>query len=251
MANQPKKVSSDSSRTQIVVAVIGVVGVVIAAGLTNLDKIVGKNTPIPPITVTPAPVTDKSQGNEIVVDFAAVDTATAPGHLVAAYPYLHQMGISIEKLVPEGSQVALINNLAMYQGAAARPTTSQNFLTQIGTGNALASFTLKFSESLVSVSFIRPVLYAATESGITHPAWSAHALDVNGREISSHREELTKCLPKKKCTEVPARFYILRAPGFDDIYAIRFDSDPRSDGKPFAAFSAVLIERLTMTHREK
>lgn len=251
MANQPKKVSSNSSRTQIVVAVIGVVGAVIAAGLSNWDKIVGKNTSIQSGTVMSAPETDKPQGTEIIVGFAGVDTATAPGHLVAAAPYLHQMGISIEKLVPEGSQVALINNLAMYRGRAARPTTSQNFLTQIGTGNALASFTLKFSESFVSVSFIRPVLYAATESGITHPAWSAHALDVNGREISSHREELTRCLPIKNCTEVPARSYILRAPGFDDISAIRFDSDPRLDGKPFAAFSAILIEQLTMTHREK
>lgn len=115
MANQPKKVSIDSSRTQIVVAVIGVVGVVIAAGLANWDKVVGKNTSIPPVTVTPTLVTDKSQGNEIIVDFASVDTATAPGHLVAADPYLHEMGISIEKLVPEGSQVALINNLRVCQ----------------------------------------------------------------------------------------------------------------------------------------
>lgn len=161
------------------------------------------------------------------------------------------MEISIEKLTPEGSQVVLINNLAMYQGRAARPTTSQNFLTQIATGNIPASFTLKFSEALVSVSFIRPVLYAATESGVTHPAWSAHALDVNGREVSSHREELTRCWPKMNCTEVPAQTYILRAPGFSGIRAIRFDSDPRLDGKPFAGFSAILIERLTLARQQK
>lgn len=45
MANQPKKASSDSSRTQIVVAVIGLVGVVIAAGFANWDKIIDKNPP--------------------------------------------------------------------------------------------------------------------------------------------------------------------------------------------------------------
>jgi hypothetical protein len=33
---------------------------------------------------------------------------------------------------------------------------------------------------------------------------------------------------------------------FDLIAALRFDSDPRLDGKPFAAFSAILIERLTL-----
>src|SRR5687767_834615 len=125
MADQPKKASGDNSRTQIVVAVIGVVGVVIAAGLTNWDKIVGKNTPDSSGTVGPTLITERSQGSEISVDFSGVDTLTAPGHLVAAKPYLHKMGISIETLTPEGSQVVLINNLdmyRMYRGGGVRPT---------------------------------------------------------------------------------------------------------------------------------
>jgi hypothetical protein len=48
------------------------------------------------------------------------------------------------------------------------------------------------------------------------------------------------------CEYVPAHEYTLHAPGFNPIVAIRFDSNPQLDGKPFAAFDAILIERLTL-----
>ena len=147
---------------------------------------------------------------------------------------------------PQASQIVLINNRALYRGQAVIPTTSQNILTQVNTNNGPASFTLTFSQPFASVRFVRPTLYPATKSGITHPAWSAHALDTAGRELSSQSEDLTRSF-----VVVPARAYTLTAPGFDGISAIRFDSDPRLNGKPFAAFSAVLIERLTMTRRGK
>jgi hypothetical protein len=38
----------------------------------------------------------------------------------------------------------------------------------------------------------------------------------------------------------------LRAPAFELISALRFESDPRLNGQPFAGFSAILIERLTL-----
>lgn len=193
----------------------------------------------------------QSVPDEVVVDFPWVDTVSAPGYTVAAAPYLHGVGISVVDVTPPGSEVILVNNRGLYGGQAVRPTTSQNILTQINTGSDPASFTLKFSEAFESVSFIRPALYASTESGITHPAWSAHALDANGREVSSQREELTRCWPKKGCTEVAAQPYTLRAPGFDGIRAIRFDSDFRLNGKPFAAFSAILIERLSFIRQRK
>ena len=184
--------------------------------------------------------------DEVVVDFPSVDTASAPGYTVAAAPYLHGVGISIAEMKPQASQIVLINNRALYQGQAVIPTTSQNILTQVNTNNGPASFTLTFSQPLASVRFVRPTLYPVTKSGITHPAWSAHALDTVGRELSSQSEDLTRSF-----VVVPARAYTLTAPGFDGISAIRFDSDPRLNGKPFAAFSAVLIERLTMTRRGK
>jgi hypothetical protein len=175
----------------------------------------------------------------VVVDFPWVDTASAPGYAVAAAPYLHGVEISIAAKMPQTSEVVLINNRALYQGAAVHPTTSQNLLTQITTTNVPASFTLVFSRPLDSLSFIRPALYAATKSGITHPAWSAHAFNVAGHELSSQGEDLIRSFD-----DVSARRYELRAPGFDGIVAVRFNSDPRLNGKPFAAFSAILIERL-------
>lgn len=182
-----------------------------------------------------------SSAKTTVADFSRVDTRTAPGHIVAAGPYLHDFGISVADLKPEGTKVVLINNLAVYQGDAVRPTTSQNFLTQVDTTNAPASFTLVFSEPIDSLIFTRPALYPATDSGITHPAWSAHALDAAGRELSLQSEGITRSFEN-----VPAQRYTLRRPGFDRIAAVRFDSDPRLEGKPFAAFSAILIEQLTL-----
>ena len=86
-------------------------------------------------------------------------------------------GISVTDIQPAGSEIVLVNNRGLYQGAAVAPTTSQNLITQVNTGNVPASFTLKFAEPARSASFTRPALYPATKSGITHPAWSVHALD--------------------------------------------------------------------------
>ena len=97
-----------------------------------------------------------------------------------------------------------------------------------------------------SASFTRPALYPATNSGITHPAWSVHALDADGNELSSQSEALTRSF-----VDVPAVQYVLRSPGFAPIAALRFESDPRLNGKPFAAFSAIMIERLTLVREPK
>lgn len=212
--------------------------------------------PTPDRQATPAPIassesarpssTPAPAANEVVVEFPEVDTNTAPGHTVAALPYLHRLGISVTDMQPATSEIVLINNRGLYQGAAVLPTSSQNLLTQVNTGNVPASFTLKFAQPARSISFTRPALYPATESGITHPGWSAHALDAEGRELSSQSEGLTRCWPPAGCKDVPAVVYALRAPAFELISALRFESDPRLNGQPFAGFSAILIERLTL-----
>lgn len=209
-----------------------------------VEQLKSEKIPLEKIAIAKAII--EPHPNEVVVYFPWVDTASAPGNTVAAAPYLHGVRISIAGMKPQASEIVLINNRALYQGKAVKPTTSQNILTQVNTNNGPASFTLTFSEPFASVSFVRPALYPDTDSGITHPAWSAHALDAAGRELSSQSEDLTRSF-----SDVPARTYTLTAPGFGGISAIRFDSDPRLNGKPFAAFSAVLIEQLTMTHRDK
>lgn len=229
----------------VIVPIIGSGGVIaIIVALLN------RPPPIPQSPV-PSPRVEQlkaSSTREILVDFSAVDTHTAPGMTVAAAPYLHkvQLRISVGTLAPKGSELVLINNRALYDGNAMQPTTSQNILTQTGTRNAPASFTLIFAEPLDRVTFTRPALYPATGSGITHPAWSAYGLDAAGRQLSAQSEGIIKSYK-----DVPARTYVLTAPGFEGIAAVRFDSDPRLDGVPFAAFSALLIERLTLIRRGK
>lgn len=185
-----------------------------------------------------------SSSGEVVVGFSGVNIASTSDFTVAALPYLHDAGITVEEMKPHSSELLLVNNRAIYGGQAIHPTWSQNFLTQGSTGNTQASFTLKFTKPLQRLSITRPMLYAATKSGITHPAWSAHALDATGVELSSVSEGLTRSF-----SDVPSQIYTLVAPGFRGIKAVRFDSDPRLNGEPFAAFSTVMIERLTLISR--
>ena len=190
----------------------------------------------------------KAASGETVVSFAEVDTGSAAPFIVSSAPYLKKAGISVVEIQPAGSEVVLINNRGLYEGKGVFPTASQNFLTQVNTKNEPASFTLRLSAPAQSVTFMRPRLYPYTESGITHPAWSAHALDAGNNELSSQSESLTRRMPSrdgKSADDVPAQTYALRAPGFSPIVAVRFDSDPRLNGKPFAAFSAILIEQMT------
>lgn len=201
------------------------------------------NTTVHSVSSTTTP--DPSTGG-VVVDFSAGNNAPPPRYLAAAAPYLKKSGVSIEAVNPPESRVVFVNNLGLYEGKAIRPTTSQNFLTQIDTSNVPATFKLVFSEPLESVSFTRPNLYADTRSGVTHPSWSAHALDTNGQEVASVSEGLTRSFDAKE----PAT-YTLRAPGFEGIAAVRFHSDPQLNGKPFAAFSTLLIERLTIARQRK
>ncbi len=181
---------------------------------------------------------------KVAVHFSGIDTASAPKYTVAAAPYLYRFGISVERTSPQGSEVVVVNNRALYQGNAVKPTISQNIMTQANTNNEPSSFTLRFSEPIASVRFVRPALFPATSSGVTHPAWSARAFDADDRELSSQSEGLIRSF-----SDVPARVYTLIAPSLKGISTVRFESDPRLDGKPFAAFSAVLIEDLTASRR--
>jgi hypothetical protein len=178
---------------------------------------------------------------DTVVDFLHV-TIAAP---VPAQPILKKYGIEIVKVEPASSKIVLVPHSALYGYAAVVPTMSPNFLTQVDTGNVPASFTLVFSDPLVTFSFVRPDLYRATESGISFPAWVATALDAQGRQLSSVSEALLRSIPAIP-GDISAQTYRLRTPNFDRIAAVRFDSDPRLNGVPFAGFSAILIEGMAL-----
>ena len=201
----------------------------------------------------PAPNTSPSATanpatREIVIGFADIDTGSVAPFTVSAAPYLRNEGVTVEELIPAKSELVLVNNRGLYEGKGVFPTVSQNFLTQVNTGNVPAAFTLRLRTPAQQVTFMRPRLYPYTASGVTHPAWNARALDAQGNELSSQSESIIRRLPSRDAAgedDVPAQNYTLRAPGFAPITAVRFESDPRLNGVPFAAFSTILIERIT------
>jgi hypothetical protein len=225
-----------------VAAATAFVGLVVAAIIVwQSPKVETKSAATvsaPPATARPAAPT----GTDIVVDLSQVDTG---GKTVAARPYLKDYGISVADVVPPTAGIIVANNRAIYDGAAIRPTVSQNFLMQVETGNGPASYTLRFDRPVDTFKFVRPQLFRDTDSGITHPAWTATALDANGRPLSSQSEVLLRS-HAVRVGDTSAQTYVLRSPGFEPIAAVRFESDPRLDGKPFAAFSALVIEQITL-----
>jgi hypothetical protein len=175
------------------------------------------------------------------LDFNQAPAATAAGYSVAAEPYLLRAADSIRIIAraPEAAKIVFVNNLGLYAGRAVVPTRSENFLTLTETGNAAASVTMEFAAGVESVSFRIPRLFAATQSGVTFPAWTATALGADGTVLSTHSEAM-----RRRFGDIPEEDVTLVAPGFAPIKCLRFDSDPRLNGVPFAGFSAVLIESL-------
>lgn len=189
----------------------------------------------------PPPIAGTS--NAIALDFSRAEAGGPPRYAVVADPYLrdNQIAVSVSARMPADSRIVFVNNLGLYAGRAVTPTVSQNFLTQIDTDNVPASFTLKFAKPLSSLTFMVPKVYPATESGVTFPAWRAIAFAASGAELSSASEALTR-----RFADVPSRTYTLTAPAFEGIASVEFQSDPNLNGRPFAGFSAILIEQITL-----
>jgi hypothetical protein len=238
---RPSETTKRSAGIRRPILVGALVLVLAGVALAAAWRVVAPPPGSPPASVAaPAPAAAPGESR---LAFGSVDTASAPQFMVAADPFLHEapIRISVTDKDPPQSRIVLMNNLGLYEGKAVAPTVSQNLLTQMNTGNVPAAFTLTFAKPLKSMTFMVPKVYPATESGITFPAWRAVALSSSGQELSSVGEGLTR-----RFADVPAQTYALRAPAFDGIAAVQFFSDPRLDGVPFAAFSAILIEQIAL-----
>lgn len=167
---------------------------------------------------------------QTVLNFDSVNASS--GACVSAESYLNSFGITLSGVTP-GTTVSIVDSTKLYNGAAAVAPSMPNLLTQCGSNDPV-TFTLNFPNSLSSVSFTRAKLLAGP-SGITHPQWSAHAFDSQGKELATAGEALISSFQ-----DVPAKTFTLNGPG---IVSLRFDSN----NQHFAAFSAVLIDDLTLT----
>jgi len=174
-----------------------------------------------------------------ISDFGSFPAELGTDRFIPAERYLRQgaVPVTIRDVFPASSQVAFFSTAKLYEGRAVTPSISGNVLTQIDTGNVPASFTIELPQPASRVRFLIPRLFAATESGITFPAWKATALSASGEEIDTAEDELVRSF-----TDVPEKFFEVRSSDGRGIAAVRFDSDPNLYGRPFAAFSALLIE---------
>ena len=196
-----------------------------------------------------------------VVDLSQVQVRAAD-HMVAAAPTLKKYGISVVAQSPDAAVPVILNNTGLYGGRAADPAVSENFLTQYDAQpfTAPISFTLQFNRPARAVVLVRSALWAATCSGITHPAWTAQAYDATGVEIARTDEILTRAIPpfdpadaSKPCPFAqafppggPAATYRLEAKGGRMISRLKITSDYRLDGQPFAGEQAALIEQMQL-----
>ena len=90
--------------------------------------------------------------------------------------------------------------------------------------------------------FYRAALWAATSSGVTHPAWNAHAFDLGGQDIASVEEPLLGSFG-----DVPAALFVLKSTNGALIHRVKITSDFRDQrGRPFAGFQALLINEIDL-----
>ena len=193
-----------------------------------------------PLESAPQPAPPIKPGAVVqVADFNAMPARLGIDKYVPAERYLKQgaVPVTVRDVVPSTSEITFFSTATLYEGRAVTSTVSDNVLTQFNTGNVPASFTLSFPLPLKRVRFLIPRLFAATESGVTFPAWTAIALDEARREVDRKGRELIGSY-----TDIPEQFVQLQSPHGRPITSVRFESDPNLNGRPFAAFSALLIE---------
>jgi len=127
---------------------------------------------------------------ETHIDFGDI-AVPGPDYVVAAEAYLKRLGISVPARVPETARIIITSSLGLYQGRAAEAGKTEHFLTLTAEGeSAPVSFTMAFDKPPRRVGLVRARLWGATSSGVTHPRWSAEALDSSGNVIDKIEERL-------------------------------------------------------------
>lgn len=173
------------------------------------------------------------------------DIAVPEGdHVIAAGPYLRRFGVSISARSPDNALVVIRSNVGLYEGQAANPISSEHFLTEeANPATAPISFTLSFDRPVTEVRLLRAELWAATESGVTHPAWKATAFDASDKVVATASEELLR-----SWDTVPATWHVIKVSDGRTIARLRIESDFRLEGRPFAGFQSVLIQEIDLVH---
>jgi hypothetical protein len=150
--------------------------------------------------------------------------------------YLAGFGITISNATL-GTRLEAISENSFSGNELPLPMSLPNLFTQVGSSQPV-TFSLYFATSLQSFSFSRVGLTTNGPSGISHPAWTASALDGSGNVLESVSEPLLFSLGN-----IPPRTFTLYGNG---IASVRFDSDSQQS----AAFAAVLLDDLVLDANE-
>ena len=170
-----------------------------------------------------------------------------PDYLIAAAPYLRRFGVSLLSSFPATARLVIISNTGLYGGQAVESDESQHFLTIMSDPPAAPiGYTLGFDHPVSAVKLLRPVLWAATASGVSHPAWTAYALDKSDAVIAQTHEGISARYHLHE--KVPASWHVLQPTQGKLIAGLRIIADDRKDGVFYAGTQSALFEEIQLVH---
>ena len=166
----------------------------------------------------------------ILIDFDLLNTSAGAVGGTLLSNYLVGYGITLSN-VTDGTEMEAANTNSVTGSIQVEVPSAPNFFTQAGLDQPV-SFTLDFASPLQSFGFTRVGLVSSTGQ-VSHPQWTATALNSNGTVLSSVMEGLIIA------NSLSERSFVLTGNG---IASVRFDSDSQQT----AAFSAVLLDNLIL-----
>jgi hypothetical protein len=179
------------------------------------------------------------------IDFAEI-SVPGPDYAVAAAPYLQRYGVYLAARSPPDSHLLIKSNSGLYLGLAVSPDGGEHFLAlEADPATAPVSYTLRFAAPPKAIYLTRAGLWAASNNGVSHPAWSALAFDEAGAVIARTNEPTRAAF--KQGDEIRPRTFALEPEGGARIARVEISSDFRDElGRPYAAFQSVLLKKIVL-----
>jgi hypothetical protein len=179
------------------------------------------------------------------IDFDSI-RVPPPDYSVAAAPYLQRYGIYIEAQTPPEAHLLIKSNSGLYQGRAASPYGGEHFLAQeVHPGTAPIAYILRFADRPRAIHLTRAGLWAESNNGVSHPAWTATAFDEDNSAVARVSEATQAVFNRGE--EIPPKTLVLDSEQGRRIARLQVQSDYRNArGEPYAAFQSVLFKEIVL-----
>jgi len=163
------------------------------------------------------------------VNFDTLKAASAPVGGATLANYLASYGIVITNMTAGGTLYVYNDN----GGTTVDASPGPNYITAGGNADGM-SYTINFAGPQAYFEFTRAELNSATSSGVTHPEWTATALDANGHTVATASEPLMASFGT-----IPAKTYkLIGAKGSLPIVAVVI----YGNAEDFAGFATPVLE---------